>query len=181
MTTYIIQPGLILKGDAIGFKKVLEELPADAKLIFEFETYCAIQRRSAVKAFKLLLDDPRFVFDDLFIARQLYFSALPSRELVMRHPKFLKLIRAKRNFMEYFYERYGPNANMTHVGMLQRYLQVENALRYREKQTRMRLAFFLYPALIQYSRSFLERYYAHGAPGYLKGKESFEREAQVKV
>lgn len=177
MTTYIIQPGLILKGDAKAFQKVLEDLPSDAKLIFEFETYCAIQRRSAVKTFKILLDDPRFVFDDLFIARQLYFSALPSRELVMRHPKFLKIVRARRSFMDYFYERYGANADRTHVGMLQRYLQVLNALRYREKENRMRLAFYLYPALMQHSKNFLERYYAPGAPGYLKSKASFEREA----
>jgi hypothetical protein len=61
MSTYIIQPGLIIEGKIEAFKKVLAELPADAKLIFEFETYCAIQRRSAVKTFKILLDDPRCI------------------------------------------------------------------------------------------------------------------------
>ena len=81
--------------------------------------------------------------------------------------------------MEYFYERYGPNADKTHMGMLQRYLQVENALRYREKENRMRLAFYLYPALIQHTRNFLQDYYAPGAAGYLKSKARFEREASA--
>lgn len=174
MATIKILPGIIYGGKYDELKAELERLPKDAKITFEDEPYCNIQRRASLKAFKLLINDPRFVFDDLFIGRQLYFSALPSRELVMRHPKFLKIVRARARFMDYFYERYGPNANRTHVGMLQRYLQVENAMRYRAKQDRLRLAFDLYPALTYYARGFLERYYAPGGPGYLKGKASFE-------
>jgi hypothetical protein len=76
--------------------------------------------------------------------------------------------------MEYFYERYGENGGRTEVGMLQRYLQAENAIRYKKKQDRARIAFFLYPALVRYSRNFLARYYVPDGKGYLKTKAHFE-------
>lgn len=174
-----ISPGPVIRGEYEKMKQILEDAPKDAQLVYEHETYCSVQSRAALKTFKLLINDPRFVFDDLFIARQLYFSALSSRELVMRHPKFLKVVRARPRFMDYFYERYGPDANRTHIGMLQRYLQVDNAMRYRKKQDNLRLAFILYPALTYYARNFVERYYAPGGPGYYKGKASFEAALQV--
>jgi hypothetical protein len=176
MTELKILSAVIVRGEYDKMKQCLEsDFPKDATLFFEYEPYCTIQSRASLKTFKLLLDDPRFVFDDLFIARQLYFSAHKSRELVMKHPKFLKVVRERSHFMDYFYERYGEKANITHVGMLQRYIQAENAIRYRSKEDRVRLAFSLYPALIKHIRIFKERYYAPGGHGFLKAMHRFQQ------
>lgn len=173
-----ILSALVVRGEYEKMKQAFDvELPTDATFLFEYEPYCSIQSRASLKTFKLLLDDPRLVFDDLFIARQLYFSAHKSRELVMKHPKFLKVVRARHHFMDYFYERYGEKANITHVGMLQRYLQAENAIRYRKKQDRIRLAFSLYPALVKYTQRFKERYYSPDAPGFQKAMARFQETA----
>lgn len=150
--------GPILRGEYDKMKHALEhEIPKDAKLIIEAEPYCNLQKRSVLKVFQLVINDPRFVFDDLFIARQFYFSAGQGRTIVIKHPKFMKILRAREHFIEYFYERYGPDANRTHLGMLQRYLQAENAIRYWNKQNRFRIVFLMYPALIRYIRRFKAR------------------------
>ena len=99
-------------------------------IVLEGEPYCTIQGKAALRNFKLILDHPQFVFDDIFIARQLYFSALPSRNLVINHPKFRSILAAKPRFMDYFYELYGQNAGLIHFGMCQRNIQAENAIRY---------------------------------------------------
>lgn len=172
-----ILSGPILRGEYEKVKQALEtELPKDVSFLFEDEAYCNIQSREALKTFKLILDHPQFVFDDLFIARQLYFSAPKSQELVIKHPKFLKVVRARQYFTEYFYERFGAHANYTEVGMLQRYIQVENAILSRKKADRIRLAFALYPALVNYIRKFKEQYYAPGGQGYWNAKARFEKE-----
>jgi hypothetical protein len=150
-------------------------------IVLEGEPYCTIQGKAALRNFKLILDHPQFVFDDIFIARQLYFSALPSRNLVINHPKFRSILAAKPRFMDYFYERYGPNAGRTQVGMCQRYIQAENAIRYWKKMQNRRLLFHLYPALIHYSRKFKESYYAPGAAGYMKALKNFTELSHTKT
>jgi hypothetical protein len=175
MSQLSILPGPFINGDYEIVKHALEiEISKDTKIIFEYEPYCNIQTKKSLKTFQLLLDDPRFVFDDLFIARQLYFSAFKSRNLVMKHPRFLKVVNARVNFTEYFYERYGENGGRYHNGMYQRYYQAQKAIQYWRKENLKRLVFHLYPALIQYTRSFKERYYAPNGPGFLKAKEHFE-------
>ena len=175
MTEIKIQMGPILRGDYESMKKsLLYEFPTDATLHIEWEPYCEIQRCNALRVFKLIINDPRFVFDDLFVARQLYFSAGQSRSVVLKHPRFLQILRSRKYFSDYFYERYGKNAHQSHVGMLQRYLQAENAIRFWTKQNRWRLTFLLYPALIRYIRNFKERYYAPNAAGYTLAKQEFE-------
>ena len=181
MTELKILMGQIIRGNYEQLKEGLEtKLPPHTKLFLEDEPYCTIQGKAAIRAFKLVINHPQFVFDDLFIARQLYFSAPASRNVVLKHPKFLKVLNAKPQFMDYFYERYGPNAGMTtHVGMVQRYIQAENAIRCWKKEQQWRLLFNLYPALVKYSRNFKERYYAPGGPGYLKAFQEFSDLAQV--
>jgi hypothetical protein len=175
MTEIQISLGTVMKGDYETMKKsLLYEFPTDATLLMEWEPYCNLQRSNAVRVLKLIINDPRFVFDDLFVARQLYFSAGQSRDIVMRNPKFLRILRSRKYFSEYFYERYGKNAGQTHVGMLQRYLQAENAIRFWSKQNRWRVAFLLYPALMRYIRKFKERYYAPNAAGYILAKQDFD-------
>jgi hypothetical protein len=126
-----------------------------------------------------VLDDPRFIFDDIFVARQFYFSAGQGREIVMKHPKFQKIVKGRKYFMDYFYERYGDNAGTTHVGMLQRYIQAERVIQFwkeeQKKKNTFRIPFLLYPALVKYSRNFLERYYNPEGQGYLNTKRHFER------
>lgn len=174
-----IRMTLVYKGDYVAMKKELEQLPQDVSLLIEDEPYCAIQQKSVCNTFKLVLHDPRFVFDDLFVARQFYFSSGPSREIVMKHPKFLSVINKKKYFMDYFYERYGSNAGTTHVGMLQRYIQAERVIQFWRKRThtqnQFRILFHLYPMLVKYSRNFKERYYAPDGPGYLRALANFQR------
>jgi hypothetical protein len=175
MTEIKIQIRAIIRGDYEKMKYTLDnEVPNDATLLLEDEPYCNIQDRNSLRVFKLIINDTRFVFDDLFIARQLYFSAGKSRAVVMKHPKFLQILRARKYFSEYFYERFGKDANRTHVGMLQRYLQAENAIRFWNKQNRWRLTFLVYPALVRYIRNFKMRFYAPSAAGYLLAKKEFE-------
>lgn len=175
MTEIKIQMKDIMGGDYEMMKYTLmNKVPKDAILVLECEPYCNIQHLPSLRVLKQVINDPRFVFDDLFVARQLYFSAGKSRSVVMRHPKFLQVLRARKYFIDYFYERYGKNANITHVGMLQRYLQAENAIRFWNKQNRWRLAFLLYPFLIRYVRNFKMRFYAPSAPGYNLAKKEFE-------
>jgi CRISPR/Cas system CSM-associated protein Csm2 small subunit len=123
------------------------------------------------------------MFDDLFIARQMYFSAAQSRDAVMNHPKFEKVVQARKSFMEYFYERYGKNANIKEVGMLQRYIQAERAIsQWKEEKHRknqFRVLFVLYPALVKFSRNFTKQYYSPEGKGFYKAKASFESLAKA--
>lgn len=166
--------GPIIRGQYDQMKEALETLPKDAKLFLEDEPYCNIQSKAPLKTLKLLLDDPRFVFDDLFIGRQLYFSAPKSRDLVMNHPKFAKVVCERPSFMDYFYERYGEDGGMKHVGMVQRYIQAERCITYWKKRRAQALVFFLYPALVRYTQNFKERYYAPEAPGYFRAMKEFQ-------
>jgi hypothetical protein len=172
MSELNIRIGQILRSSYDEIQALLET--ASTSIVLEDEPYCTIQGKAALRNFKLIIDHPQFTFDDLFIARQLYFSALPSRNLVINHPKFRTALAAKPQFMDYFYERYGPNAGRTQVGMCQRYIQAENAIRYWKKTQNRRLLFHLYPALVQYSRKFKESYYTPGAAGYTKALKSFQ-------
>lgn len=177
MTEFKMLMGPIIRGEYEKVKNGLDtQFPKDGKLMIEDEPYCNLQGRQTLRTFKLILDDPRFVFDDLFIARQLYFSAPSSQNLVMKHPKFRNVVNARAQFTEYFYERYGNAAAGTQVGMYQRYYQAERAIRFWQKQNRQRLVFDLYPALVHYVRSFKERYYAPEGPGYYKVKQHFYAE-----
>ena len=177
MTEFKILQGPILRGEFDKLKRALDvEFPTDAKLFFEAEPYCNIQSRAALKTFKILLDDPRFVFDDLFVARQLYFSAPASRNLVMKHPKFRKVVNGRVHFIEYFNERYANAPEGTQIGMYQRYYQAERAIKFWRKENLQRLVFHLYPALVTYARSFKERYYQPGGVGFCKAKKDFEAE-----
>lgn len=179
MTEIKIQVGPIYQGRYDDMKDILEKLPKDVKIFIEAEPYCNLQQKSVCNTFKLVLDDPRFVFDDLFIARQFYFSASQGREIVMKHPKFQKVVKERKYFMDYFYERYGDRAGTTHVGMLQRYVQAERVINFwkeqQKKKNQFRITFLLYPALIKHSRKFLERYYSPEGEGCLKAKLEFER------
>lgn len=174
MTELKILLGQITRGNYDEMKEALEvKLPKDAKLYIDDEPYCHIQGKQAIRTFELVINHPQFVFDDLFIARQLYFSAPASRDVVMNHRKFQKILETRPHFIDYFYERYGPHAERTHAGIAQRYYQAENAIKYWKKQRNRRLVFFLYPALVKYTRNFRERYYAPGAPGYVKAFKHF--------
>jgi hypothetical protein len=174
MTELKILAGPIVRGEYEKLKEVLKnESHKDATLVFDYEPYCNIQSRQSLRTFKLLLDDPRFLFDDLFVARQLYFSSSNSRNLVMNHPKFRNVVNGRIHFTEYFYERY-DNSEGTKVGMYQRFYQAERAIKLWRKENLQRLVFHLYPALIHYVRRFKQRYYAPEAPGFWKAKSEFE-------
>lgn len=174
MTEFKIHAGLIIRGEYERLKEELETIPDDVKLVFEMEPYCNIQSRASLKTFKLLLDDPRFLFDDLFVARQLYFSASKSRNLVMNHPKFLSVVNGRVHFTEYFYERYKNAPEGTKVGMYQRFYQASRAINIWRKENRFRLVFHLYPALVRHIRQFKQRYYAPDGNGYFNAKTRFE-------
>jgi hypothetical protein len=174
MTELKILAGPIFRGDYERLKEELETIPEDANLVFEIEPYCNIQSRPALKTFKLLLDDPRFVFDDLFVARQLYFSSAKSRKLVMNHPKFQTILKGRVHFTEYFYERYKNAPEGTKLGMYQRFYQASRAIRAWKRENFQRLAFHLYPALVHYTQRFKQRYYAPDGNGYFNAKTRFE-------
>lgn len=81
----------------------------------------------------------------------------------------------KHSFMEYFDKRFPRRG---HEGMEQRYLICYSRIHMRKqyilRELNKTLAFFLYPALIRYSRQFKERYYTPGTGmGYLKAKAEF--------
>lgn len=143
--------GLILRGRYDQMKETLDSrVPSDTPLYLDTEPYCSIQSNASLDTFALLLEDDRFVFDDLFICRQLYFSALPSRNLVMNHPKFAAVVYARASFVDYMYERYGKDARWKHDGMAQRYIHAERTIRYWKRRRAHALVFFLYPALHRY-------------------------------
>jgi hypothetical protein len=175
MTELKLLSGHIYRGNYTAMKDTLEnEIPKDATFILEGEPYCNIQSKAALRTLQLVLDDPRFVFDDLFVARQLYFSAGGSRDLVMNHPRFVAVATAHTSFIDYLYIRYGKDAGVKHEGMAQRYYHAElNIRKWKKKKQNSRIVFFLYPALVRHIRVFKQRYYAPESVGYYKSLSHF--------
>jgi hypothetical protein len=164
----------IYKGDLSAFDAYLSQLPETETLYLENEPYCNIQRKSSVECFKRLLKDPRFQWDDLFIARQLYFSTHQVHETLRENPRFWRVVNKKKSFMEYVHLRYKRKDGGIYEGMYQRYIRVDDlVIKWRPKEDRFRLAFHLYPFLIFVIRGFLKRYYAPGRKGYLSTQERF--------
>ena len=171
-------PGLtrhVCSGNADAFRQFLDEYPKDTPLIWADEPYTNIQGKRKTLCLQMLCDDPRLQFDHLFVARMLYFSTREVHETTLMHPRFKELMKDKKSFMEFFWDTY-PGGQEHYMGMSQRYIQAWNVISYmkKRKEKNLRLAFILYPFLSFVAKNFIERYYAPGGKGYLKGKASFE-------
>jgi hypothetical protein len=170
---------LIAGGDVDGMRTFLKE--TGSSVIFQlhhWEPYAAIQKDTQVETLRLLLDDTRFLFDDLFTARALYFSTPQLNRAILRHPRIAQLaLGYQKSFMEYFDKRFRYGA----PGMDQRYIHAINKIAcIRKILLNKKLAFALYPALVRYTRDFKQRYYTPGTgAGYLKVKAEFDRLAKT--
>lgn len=165
-----------------AFASFLEKYPKHGSLIWADEPYTNIQGKRKTLCLQMLCNDPRFQFDHLFVARMLYFSTREVHETICRHPRFKELMKDKKSFMEFFSENY-PGGQEHYMGMSQRYIQAWHviSIHRKKKEKNLRLAFILYPFLNFVARNFIERYYAPGGKGYLKGKESFESLAAIDI
>ena len=165
---------LIASGKSASVRKYLEDLPSDARIELEAEPYCLYQRKAQIQALTLVLNDPRFCFDDLFVARNLYFSTGMIHDALETHPRILALAAAHPSFVHYFSIRY-KGIEHKWQGMLQRYLQADRSIRMVRKRLFWRLTFLVYPFLRFAIRAWLARYYAPGTgKGFFRGAREFQ-------
>jgi hypothetical protein len=102
-----------------------------------------------------------------------YFSSTAMRQLIFSHPRCKKLIEKHGSFGAAFVARYGRSAHRM-SGISSRYSHADHVYKGWERQTNMKVAFALYPQLVQWSRRVIERYYAPGGGGALRAKASFQ-------
>lgn len=167
---------LILKGDCEGLRTFLDT-SFEEGVELDYEPYTMIQRKAQVDALKVLMDDPRFTFDDRFVGRMFYFSTGIVQRAVWEHPRMKKILEGSPSMTEYFYRRYPNPTWKQSAGIGQRYFRADSVIDYlrREdaKKKNQRLVFFLYPALRRFIHLSLERQYAPGGSGFYRGKNEF--------
>lgn len=144
---------LVYKGDIEGVKELLlchDQSPIE----FEREPYTAIQKKKQAAALTVVMDDPRFVFDDIFVGRMFYFSTGLTMQTIWRHPKMKRLLETNSTMSDCFNARYPTPTWKQMAGIGQRFFQADNAIRYLQKEDvrkkNQRLAFSLVPALSIY-------------------------------
>jgi hypothetical protein len=151
---------LVYSGNLEGLRNYLDALD-DSPIITDYEPYTQIQKKRQAAALNMLMDDPRFVFDDRFVGRMFYFSTGLTHRVVWEHPKMKAILEGASSMSEYFYRRYPKPTWRQSAGIGQRYFQADNAIRCLRKEdtkrTNQRLAFGLYPRLVKYIRAWRQR------------------------
>jgi hypothetical protein len=151
---------LVYSGNLEGLRNYLDSLD-ESPITTDYEPYTQIQKKRQAAALNMLMDDPRFVFDDRFVGRMLYFSTHLTMRTVWEHPRMNDVLKDVTYMSDYFYRRYPKPTWTQSAGIGQRYFQADNAIRsLRKEDTRkknQRLAFVLYPTLVKYIRSRQQR------------------------
>jgi hypothetical protein len=145
---------LVCHGDIEGTRNYLTSLE-ETTILWDWEPYTNIQKTRQVKAMQLVLNDPRLVFDHIFIGRMLYFSTRQLQDLVGNHPRTRDLL-SKMSFMEAYDKDYPVKTWKIDAGIGQRYLHGDRNLRYVQKKQHRRVIFYLKPALRRYIRRWLD-------------------------
>lgn len=162
---------LIYSGEVDELRVFLARWPEDKALIFAAEPYCVIQGKRKKECLQILCDDPRLVFDDIFVGRMLYFSTRECHQVVGNHPRLWKLMAGKKSFCDFIKDRNFQGWQ----GMYQRYYQAERVIQCnKNRKNRFRLAFYLYPFLVLATRAWVERHYAPGGAGYLRYQKQWD-------
>ena len=169
---------LVYSGNLEGLRSYLDSHD-NSPIRTEYEPYTHIQKKNQARALTMLMSDPRFVFDELFVARMFYFSTGLTHETIWQHPKMKKLLERTKSFTNYFFEQY-PNATWKQTaGIGQRFFLSDRVIQYLRKQDNRRLAFVLYPALVRYARIWLQKHYMPGEKGYERSFHHFTTLAAI--
>lgn len=159
-------------------RNFLSTVPENVRIVYENEPYTAIQSEDSVKAFETLLQDSRFVIDDLLLSRCFYFSTRQLHSLLLEHPLCQRILTKHPSFLHYFEARYAFAPPGTRTGMYQRYLQTNSIVeRWKKRQQILqykRLLWIVYPVLTAAVCRWKERYYTPGQKGYLLANAHFE-------
>ena len=151
---------LLYNGNPEGLRNYLDSHD-DSPITTEHEPYTAIQKKRQVACLQMLMDDPRFVFDDRFVGRMFYFSTGLTHRAVWEHPKMKAILEGASSMSEYFYRRYPRPTWTQSAGIGQRYFQADTVIRYLRKEDarkkNQRLAFVVYPRLVKFIRSWLQK------------------------
>ena len=168
----------ILEGNSQGMREWLTQQPADAVFtLYEWKPIRTLDSRSQINALQALMDDPRFVFDDFFVAFSTFFTTAKVEIAICDHKRMRAIhLGYTESFFDY-YERRFPGGNWDYrdyyTGPSFRFLRMKKFLM---TELRTKVLFFLYPALVRYTRDFKERYYAPGTgKGFLRRKANFEQ------
>jgi hypothetical protein len=163
---------LLLAADSEGLKAHLASLGPETICLGDCENL-PMDGPSRRPTLKILMDDPRFDFNSEFTTDMLYFSSVKMRQLIFSHPRCKKLLEKHGSFGNIFIAQYGyPTAKI--LGVVARHSHADHVYKGWKRQTNMKVAFALYPQLVQWSRHVIERYYAPGGGGALRAKASFQ-------
>ena len=154
---------LLLAADSEGLKAYLASLGPETICLGDCENL-PMDGPSRRSTLKILMNDPRFEFDGQFITDMVYFSSTAMRQLIFSHARCKKFIEKHGSFGAAFVAQYGRS----------RYSHADHVYKGWKRQTNMKVAFALYPQLVQWSRRVIERYYAPGGGGALRAKVSFQ-------
>lgn len=143
-------------GDAEGLQHYLDTYEG-TQIQTEFEPYASLQRTKQLECLTILMDDPRFVFDDLFVARMFYFSTHLLQRTIWKHPRMKAVLQGAPSLSAYFHMRYPKPTWNQSAGLGQRFFHADNGIRYLRKaddrKKNQRLLFFLVPAVVSYIRN----------------------------
>lgn len=171
---------MVYHGDLESLRNRLESLD-DSPIHTTFEPYILIQKKKQAEALTILMDDPRFVFDEVFVGRMFYFSTRLVQRTVWNHPKMKDILAGAPSMSEYFFRKYPKPTWTQEAGIGQRYFHADtviHALRREDtKQKNQRIAFLLYPALKQFVHRWVQKHYAPRAKGYQQAFQDFTTQA----
>jgi len=165
---------LLLAADSEGLKAYLNETKLTTFCLGDCENLPmdGPMRRATLK---ILMDDPRFEFDGVFITDMVYFSSVKMRQLIFSHPRCRHLLEKHGSFSRIFRAQFGPYSDLPKlIGISSRYSHADHVYKGWKRWTNMKVAFALYPQLVRWSRRVIERYYAPGGGGALRAKASFQ-------
>ena len=163
---------LLLAADSEGLKAYLASIGPETICLGDCENL-PMDGPSRRSTLKILMNDPRFEFDGQFITDMVYFSSTAMRQLIFSHARCKKFIEKHGSFGAAFVAQYGY-ATAKLLGVVARYSHADHVYKGWKRQTNMKVAFALYPQLVQWSRRVIERYYAPGGGGALRAKVSFQ-------
>ncbi len=168
----------ILAGQTFSLFEFLRNQSADAVFtLYDWKPIRTLSRHTQIQALKILMDDKRFAFDDLFVAFSTFFTSAKVEIAICDHKRMRAIHLGYRDTFFDYYERRFPGGNWDYrdyyTGPSYRFLRMK---RFMLADARATLAFVFYPALVRYTRQFKERYYAPGTgKGFLRRKAHFEQ------
>ena len=129
---------LVYNGDLEGLQAYLDSHDS-SPIQTDYEPYTLLQKKKQAAALRMLMDDPRFVFDDLFVGRMFYFSTGLTHRTVWEHPKMKHVLEGAKSMTEYFYRRYPKPTWKQSAGMGQRFFHADNVIQYLKRQDAKRV------------------------------------------